>query len=116
MPAMHGAPPPGPKGRAASGNPANRFTNLSVDFTDAEEPPPDRVPTLYLRDTSRSIIARNDSPDVGFETSVNPYRGCEHGCVYCVCGETPILMADGTARPIRSLRVGDEIYGTRRDG
>ena len=113
---MHGAPPPGPKGRAASGNPANRFTHLSVDFTDAEEPPPERVPTLYLRDTSRSIIARNDSPDVGFETSVNPYRGCEHGCVYCTSPETPILMADGTARPIRSLRVGDEIYGTRRDG
>ena len=117
MPAMNGAPPTGPpKGRAASGNPANRFTHLSVDFTDAEEPPPDRVPTLYLRDATRSIIARNDSPDVGFETSVNPYRGCEHGCVYCTGPETPILMADGTARPIRSLRVGDEIYGTRRDG
>ncbi len=89
MPAMHGAPPTRPpKGRAASGNPANRFTHLSVDFTDAEEPPPDRVPTLYLRDTTRSIIARNDSPDVGFETSVNPYRGCEHGCVYCFARPT----------------------------
>ncbi|MGH9360462.1 MAG: PA0069 family radical SAM protein [Thermoanaerobaculia bacterium] len=110
---MDGPPSRAPRGRAASGNPANRFTHLSLE---SEEPPPERVPTLYLRDTSRSIIARNDSPDVGFETSVNPYRGCEHGCVYCLHGETPILMADGTTRPLRSLRAGDEIYGTRRDG
>ncbi len=103
----------GPRGRGASSNPANRFTHLSIE---AEEPPPDRVPTIYLRDTSRAVIARNDSPDVGFEASVNPYRGCEHGCVYCLEGETPILMADGTTQPIRSVRVGDEIYGTRRDG
>jgi DNA repair photolyase len=48
-----------------------------------EEPLPNRVPTLYLRDDSRSIVARNDSPDVPFEVSINPYRGCEHGCVYC---------------------------------
>jgi DNA repair photolyase len=38
---------------------------------------------VFLRDTSRSIIARNDSPDVGFDASINPYRGCEHGCIYC---------------------------------
>lgn len=39
--------------------------------------------TVTLRDTSRSIIARNDSPDVGFDATVNPYRGCAHGCAYC---------------------------------
>ena len=44
---------------------------------------PPRAPTQLLADRSRSVIARNDSPDVGFETSVNPYRGCEHGCTYC---------------------------------
>ncbi|HEX5758122.1 MAG TPA: PA0069 family radical SAM protein [Thermoanaerobaculia bacterium] len=111
---MDGAAPPGPpRGRAASGNPANRFTHLSIE---SEEAPPEKVPTLYLRDTTRGIIARNDSPDVGFKTSVNPYRGCEHGCVYCLDGETPILMANGTTRPLHSLRAGDEIYGTRRDG
>jgi len=41
------------------------------------------VPTLFLRDDSRSIIARNESPDVPFDASINPYRGCEHGCIYC---------------------------------
>ena len=47
-----------------------------------------RPPTEYLPDRSRSIIARNDSPDVGFECSINPYRGCEHGCVYCYARPT----------------------------
>ena len=44
--------------------------------------------TIFYRDGSQSIIARNNSPDVGFETSVNPYRGCEHGCVYCYARPT----------------------------
>ncbi len=71
------------RGRGASHNPANRFQPLSVvrdGWRDPEDPGP---ATELLRDRSRSIIACNDSPDVGFETSVNPYRGCEHGCIYC---------------------------------
>lgn len=102
-----------PRGRGAASNPVNRFEPLLVE---CEEPGPDKVPTQLLADNSKSIIARNDSPDIGFETSVNPYRGCEHGCVYCLSGDTPILMGDGTTRPLRALRAGDEIYGTRRDG
>jgi DNA repair photolyase len=47
-----------------------------------EDPPP-RVPTTLIPDDSRSVIATNDSPDIPFDRSVNPYRGCEHGCVYC---------------------------------
>ena len=47
-----------------------------------------RPPTEYLPDTSRTIIAKNDSPDVGFEVSLNPYRGCEHGCIYCYARPT----------------------------
>jgi DNA repair photolyase len=70
------------KGRGAIGNPKNRFETLEVE-RDEEVPGPERVETELLRDTSRSIIAYNDSPDVGFDASVNPYRGCEHGCVYC---------------------------------
>lgn len=70
------------KGRGAIGNPKNRFETLEVE-RDEEIPGPERVETELLRDTSRSIIAYNDSPDVGFDASVNPYRGCEHGCVYC---------------------------------
>src|SRR4029077_1991328 len=70
------------KGRGAIGNPLNRFETLEIE-RDEEAPPPERVDTEVLRDTSRSVIAYNDSPDVGFDASVNPYRGCEHGCAYC---------------------------------
>jgi DNA repair photolyase len=78
------------RGRGASWSPANRFETLHVDLTDidfldlepdAEEQP--RRQTQYFRDGTKSIITRNTSPDVGFETSLNPYRGCEHGCIYC---------------------------------
>jgi DNA repair photolyase len=51
-----------------------------------------------------------------FEWTINPYRGCTHACVYCVSGETPILLANGRTTPIADLRVGDEIYGTVREG
>ena len=45
---------------------------------------PTARPSIFP-DTSRTIIAKNDSPDVGFEVSLNPYRGCEHGCIYLLC-------------------------------
>jgi DNA repair photolyase len=51
-----------------------------------------------------------------FEWTVNPYRGCSHACAYCASGDTPILMADGTTRPLADLHEGDEIYGTERRG
>src|SRR5262249_29347969 len=76
-------------GRGASINPPNRFETLSYD-PDPEEidgfgPAPK---TQYLRETSKSIIAYNDSPDIPFDASVNPYRGCEHGCIYCYARPT----------------------------
>jgi DNA repair photolyase len=83
------------RGRGASWSPANRFERLHVDLTDidvvdgdpdAEEQP--RRATQYFRDGTKSIITRNSSPDVGFETSLNPYRGCEHGCIYCYARPT----------------------------
>jgi DNA repair photolyase len=82
-------------GRGASWSPANRFEKLHVDLRDtdfadvdpgAEERP--RRATQYFRDGTKSIITRNTSPDVGFETSLNPYRGCEHGCIYCYARPT----------------------------
>lgn len=71
---------PSPRGRGAAFNPANRFERIDLDW---EEPGPERVGTVLLRDVSRSVISRNDSPDIPFEVSLNPYRGCEHGCIYC---------------------------------
>ncbi|WP_285575921.1 intein-containing Rv2578c family radical SAM protein [Actinoallomurus iriomotensis] len=53
---------------------------------------------------------------VPFTWTINPYRGCSHACVYCLFGDTPILMADGRAKPIRDIRVGDAIYGTEVKG
>ena len=76
-----------PKGRGAALNPTNRFETLAVE-RDPEVPGPERIGTELLRDTSRSVITRNDSPDVGFEASINPYRGCEHGCIYCYARPT----------------------------
>jgi DNA repair photolyase len=78
------------KGRGAVSNRSGRFEaheRVAVDDgwaapgTEAPEAP--RLATRVTPDTSRSVIARNDSPDVPFERSINPYRGCEHGCVYC---------------------------------
>ena len=76
--------------RGASINPANRFEQLHIEEDAGDEVDEDSRPrkTMFYRDFSQSIIARNNSPDVGFETSVNPYRGCEHGCVYCYARPT----------------------------
>jgi DNA repair photolyase len=85
------------KGRGTPDNPANRFEVLHYEASerdevdagvtwiddDEEEEGAASPRTLYLRDASRSILSHNKSPDVPFDASVNPYRGCEHGCVYC---------------------------------
>src|SRR6266540_5106801 len=72
------------RARGAAENPPNRFEKIALerdpDWSDPDEPAP---PTQFFKDHSDSIINYNDSPDVGFEASVNPYRGCEHGCIYC---------------------------------
>ena len=83
------------KGRGAADNPPNRFQPLSFesdgDHLDAlldEESELTGPQTAYLKDHARSIIATNNSPDVGFTHSINPYRGCSHGCVYCYARPT----------------------------
>ena len=83
-------PAPGPiRGRGAADNPANRFEPLHVVGTEAWTDPEDPAPrTVLLRDATRSILSRNQSPDVGFDVSINPYRGCEHGCIYCYARPT----------------------------
>jgi DNA repair photolyase len=107
------------KGRGASGNPQPRFLKPEIESVDDgwyRDEVPDSIATQVRPEAARSIITRNDSPDIPFEQSINPYRGCEHGCPYCVDGDTAILMSDGRTRPIADVRAGDEIYGTVRRG
>ncbi len=83
------------KGRGAVSNRAGRFephTREAVDdgWPAGEEPPPLR--TTVTPDSSKTIIARNASPDVPFDRSINPYRGCEHGCVYCFARPTHAFL------------------------
>src|SRR5438094_6822720 len=77
------------RGRGAAENPPNRFKQIRYendpDVGEFEQPSPT---THFLKDTSKSVIATNESPDVGFSASINPYRGCEHGCIYCYARPT----------------------------
>ena len=78
-----------PPARGAGSNPPNRFEPITLERDADWDPEQDPLPrTVFLRDHSSKIITSNDSPDVGFEHSVNPYRGCEHGCVYCYARPT----------------------------
>ncbi len=74
---------PGP-GRGSHFNPPNRFAPQHYDAED-EGPDPDETATKtqYFPDHSRTIITENDSPDIPFRYTLNPYRGCTHGCAYC---------------------------------
>jgi DNA repair photolyase len=81
---------PGPvRGRGTADNPKNRFEVIEHIPEPADDNDDTASPqTQFLTDSSKSIIAYNDSPDVGFDASVNAYRGCEHGCVYCYARPT----------------------------
>ncbi|HEY2386136.1 MAG TPA: PA0069 family radical SAM protein [Candidatus Binatia bacterium] len=102
-------------GRGTDLDPPNRYEQLHVELDPEDAAPSDDEPaaprTLYYRDSSRTVLAENDSPDIGFRFSLNPYRGCEHGCVYCLAPETLILHADMTWRPIGEAEVGDTLLG-----
>ena len=88
-----------PKGRGATGNPANRFLPVvqeadfeQLEFDDEFLHEQERPKTRYFADTSKSIISENDSPDIPFRYSLNPYRGCLHGCSYCYARPTHEYM------------------------
>lgn len=77
------------RGRGAADNPPNRYeaARFVPEPEDGDDPEPEPG-TEFIRDATRTIIATNDSPDVGFDASINPYRGCEHGCIYCYARPT----------------------------
>jgi len=113
-----------------------RWDALRTDSQAGEPPPAQPAPALFEQravtrtfDTpafrgmtffevqARSIINRvPDASRVPFRWTINPYRGCSHGCRYCLWGQTPILMADGRTRALAELREGDKLYGTVRRG
>jgi DNA repair photolyase len=80
------------KGRGALSNPPVRFDSTSVEKTDdgwqQEEEEPTSLAQTVLPDRAKSVITTNNSPDIGFDQSINPYRGCSHGCVYCFARPT----------------------------
>ena len=89
-------PPNGPKGRGAKSNESGRFEAFTRhgfdDGWDAEADDPPRLKTELQAEKARKIITHNDSPDIGFNSSINPYRGCEHGCVYCFARPSHAFM------------------------
>ena len=89
-------------------NPPNPWSTTEVEYL---EQAPD-VKLQVFEDHTKQILAHNDSPDLGFSWSVNPYRGCFHACAYCLCGDTRILLSDGKTKAISDIAVGDEIIGT----
>jgi DNA repair photolyase len=108
------------KGRGATLNLEGRFARRQRTREDdgwgiLDEPLP-ALETIVQAEAARTIISRNDSPDLPFTQSINPYRGCEHGCVYCAAGDTPVLCADGRHRPLEEIKTGDSIIGTVRAG
>ena len=78
---------------------------------------PEALGTRFYEVRAKSALNRVPAQSrMPFRWTVNPYRGCAHACKYCVLGETPILMADGRAKAVEDLELGDRIYGTVRDG
>jgi DNA repair photolyase len=101
-----------------------------ADLQRPDDPAPSQLP-LALRDARRvqtpefagitflEVEARsalNAVRGMPFKWSINPYRGCSHACTYCLAGDTPVLRSDGTRTTMRDVRVGDRLWGTRREG
>jgi DNA repair photolyase len=78
---------------------------------------PDAVRTRFYEVRAKSILNKvPEASQVPFRWTINPYRGCSHACVYCLAGDTPVLLGNGRHKPIADLELGEEIYGTAYDG
>jgi DNA repair photolyase len=78
---------------------------------------PEALDVRFYEVHAKSVLNKvPKASQMPFRWTINPYRGCSHACLYCIGGDTPILVADGSHKPIAKLRVGDEVYGTERDG
>jgi DNA repair photolyase len=78
---------------------------------------PEALDTRFYEVRAKSALNKvPNSSRMPFRWTINPYRGCAHSCVYCIWGITPILMGDGTTKPIADIRPGDFVYGTVRRG
>jgi DNA repair photolyase len=113
-----------------------RWDSLRLDDGQSDDAAAPRAAVLFGRDAvartfdtpgfrgmtfyevhAKSIINRvPEASRVPFRWTINPYRGCSHGCRYCLVGQTPILMGDGRTRPLAEVRTGDKVYGTIREG
>jgi DNA repair photolyase len=115
--------PLAPKGRGAHGNPPNRFglpiyqTDLDNLQNDAEALEVLRNPaTEYLPDRARTVVTENDSPDIPFRFSLNPYRGCLHGCAYCYARPTHEYLGLGAGLDFETkIFVKEDAPGLFRD-
>src|SRR6187402_506718 len=77
---------------------------------------PEAMGINFYEVRARSALNHVPGGRYGFSWTVNHFRGCSHACAYCLSGETPILMANGTTRSLAAVKVGDKIYGTARQG
>src|SRR5947208_15262281 len=94
---------------------AGRFETLAREPFDDGWTPEERdaaeLQTSVTEERAGSIISRNDSPDIGFSQSINPYKGCEHGCIYCVHGYTTLLLANCSVQRLGDIHPGSLLYG-----
>ena len=73
---------------------------------------PDFADVVFHEVNAKSVLNKVPGGGLPFGWTVNPYRGCTHGCTYCLTGDTPVLLADGRTKPIADLAVGEEVFGT----
>ena len=107
-----------------------RWDNLTIDAEEQRRLPgyrdaatvrrfdaPEALDMRFYEVRAKSVLNRvPEKSRMPFRWSINPYRGCSHACTYCVHPETQILLADGCAKPIAELEIGEGIYGTEREG